>query len=126
MIETYQCPQCKQDFTWDDSRDETRYPCPHCGAEFTPPQPTFPTGSIIGDYETVERIGLGGMGEVYRARQLSMGGREVALKVLQGEFSEDDSYLQRFYREVRTLAQIEHPNVVKAIEVGFDGMRMEL
>jgi serine/threonine protein kinase len=50
-----------------------------------------------------------------------MGGREVALKVLQGEFAEDDSYLQRFYREVRTLAQIEHPNVVKAIEVGFDG-----
>jgi serine/threonine-protein kinase len=121
MIDTYQCPQCHRDFTWDDGRTETRHPCPHCGAEFAPPRPTFPAGSIIGDYEVAERIGLGGMGEVYRARQLSMGGREVALKVLQGEFADDDGYLQRFYREVRTLAQIEHPNVVKAIEVGFDG-----
>jgi len=121
MIDTYQCPECHQDFTWDDRRTETRHPCPHCGAEFTPPRPTFPPGSIIGGYEVAERIGLGGMGEVYRARQLAMGGRQVALKVLQGEFADDDAYLQRFYREVRTLAQIEHPNVVKAIEVGFDG-----
>ncbi|HRR07024.1 MAG TPA: protein kinase, partial [Victivallales bacterium] len=66
------------------------------------------------------RIGIGGMGEVYTAEQISMK-RTVAIKILQPELASDKSYLERFFREVRTLAQIEHPNIVRAIEAGVDG-----
>lgn len=94
--------------------------CPHCKSAMTAPAPPFHRGMMVGDYEIHERIGIGGMGEVYLAEQKSMQ-RLVALKILQEELVKDKAYLERFYREVRTLAQIEHPNIVRAIEAGFDG-----
>ena len=67
-------------------------------------------GAKLGQYEVVESIGAGGMGEVYRARDTKLG-REVAIKVLPEEFAQVKERLDRFEREARLLAQLNHPNI---------------
>jgi Tol biopolymer transport system component len=67
-------------------------------------------GSRVGCYQVVAPIGRGGMGEVYRARDLRLH-REVAIKALPPEFETDHERLLRFEREARLLASLNHPNV---------------
>ena len=67
-------------------------------------------GTKLGPYEVVESIGAGGMGEVYRARDTKLG-RDVAIKVLPEEFARDQDRLDRFEREARLLAQLNHANI---------------
>ena len=66
--------------------------------------------SRIGHYEIVALIGVGGMGEVYRAHDSRLG-REVAIKVLPEDFTADADRRARFEREARTLASLNHPNI---------------
>ena len=68
------------------------------------------SGQVITSYEILNRIGVGGMGEVYRARDKKLG-REVAIKVLPPAFSQDRERLSRFQREARLLAALNHPNI---------------
>ena len=75
------------------------------------------TGTRLGVYEIVEPIGKGGMGEVYRARDTKLG-RDVAIKVLPEELSKNKERLDRFEREARLLAQLNHTNV--ATLYGFE------
>ena len=78
-------------------------------------------GKTIGGYDILERIGQGGMATVYRARQKSMN-RTVALKILPRHLLRDETYLQRFEREVRIVAQLEHRNIVPVHDYGeYDG-----
>lgn len=120
MPELYTCPICGKGFKLDISCEDEYVNCDNCGERLRSPcVATLRSGDIVGDYLIAKRIGIGGMGEVYLAEQRSMM-RSVALKVLNPDLYQDKTYLERFYREVRTLAQIEHPNVVKAIETGFD------
>jgi len=67
-------------------------------------------GSRIGPYEITAKLGEGGMGEVYRARDTKLE-RDVAIKVLPAEFVEDHERLARFEREAKLLAQLHHPNI---------------
>ncbi|HET6349127.1 MAG TPA: serine/threonine-protein kinase, partial [Candidatus Krumholzibacteria bacterium] len=64
----------------------------------------------LGNYEVLEKIGAGGMGEVYRARDARLG-REVALKLLPEHFAADADRLARFEREARLLAALNHPGI---------------
>ena len=75
-------------------------------------------GFRVGHFEVMAPIGAGGMGEVYRARDLDLG-REVALKVLPDELVLDPSRLARFEREARTVAALNHPNILVVFEIGF-------
>jgi len=69
------------------------------------------TGTRVGSYEIVERLGGGGMAVVYRAVQQPLG-REVALKALSPELFQDDGFVKRFETEAKTLAKLDHPNIL--------------
>lgn len=73
-------------------------------------------------YKLTERIGEGGMAEVYRGQDLRLG-RDVAVKVLRPQYVGDQSFLQRFLGEARSLAGFSHPNIVNVYDVGKDGRR---
>ena len=66
----------------------------------------------IGPYEIVGLLGQGGMANVYRAIQPSMERREVAIKVLPATFSQDPAFLERFQREIRLVARLQHPRIL--------------
>ena len=68
------------------------------------------TGQHLGVYQFHERIGIGGMGEVYRARDIRLA-RDVAVKILPREFAAEVDRLARFEREARILASLNHPNI---------------
>jgi serine/threonine protein kinase len=69
------------------------------------------TGTRLGSYEIVERLGGGGMAVVYRAVQQPLG-REVALKALSPELFQDEGFVKRFETEAKTLAKLDHPNIL--------------
>src|ERR1700683_5251600 len=78
---------------------------------------TLIPGSKLGPYEILSPLGAGGMGEVYRARDLRLG-REVALKVLPESFSRDADRLRRFEQEARAVAALNHPNILAIHDIG--------
>ncbi|MCK6447803.1 MAG: serine/threonine protein kinase [Planctomycetes bacterium] len=85
--------------------------------------PRLAIGERVGDFEIVGWIAVGGMGEVYRARQLSLGGRLVALKLLRVD-ARDSKAWKRFDREARILASLHHPHLATAYGAfEFDGSR---
>ena len=69
------------------------------------------TGTRLAQYEIVERLGGGGMAVVYRAVQQPLG-REVALKALSSELFQDEGFVKRFETEAKTLAKLDHPNIL--------------
>ena len=86
-------------------------------------------GTRLGPYEVVALIGVGGMGEVYRARQASLD-RDVALKVLPAAVARDADRLARFQREARVLGRLNHPNIAQVFDLqegdGVTAIVMEL
>ena len=77
-------------------------------------------GRRLGRYEIVSLIGSGGMGEVYRARDVQLG-RDVAVKVLSAKASEDPRRLERFEQEAHAVALLSHPNILDIHDFGVDG-----
>jgi eukaryotic-like serine/threonine-protein kinase len=82
-------------------------------------------GTQVGQYQIIELIGSGGMGEVYRARDTRLR-RDVALKVLPERFSEDEERLSRFTREAQLLASLNHPNIAAIYGIEQSAGRMAL
>ena len=80
---------------------------------------TLNKGDLIGGFVLEERVGRGGMGEVWLAEQRSMK-RKVALKVMYSHFSQNSSFLYRFNKEVKIIANLDHPNIVTAHDAGED------
>lgn len=78
------------------------------------------TGKIIaGRYEVTEKIGTGGMSDVYKAKDMTLG-RNVAIKVLKSEFSADMNFVTKFRTEAQSAAGLEHPNIVNIYDVGSE------
>src|SRR6476661_6851053 len=72
---------------------------------------------VAGRYQVSGRIASGGMGEVYRARDAVLA-REVAIKVLHPQFAHDRGFVERFRREARAAAILNHPNIVGVYDWG--------
>jgi eukaryotic-like serine/threonine-protein kinase len=75
---------------------------------------------IAGKYRLLEHLGAGGMGSVFLCEHISMR-RWVAIKILPFAKAKDPSYLERFYREARAVAALDHPNIVRAHDIDHDG-----
>jgi serine/threonine protein kinase/Tol biopolymer transport system component len=78
---------------------------------------TLAQGTRVDEYEIEALVGSGGMGEVYRARDLRLG-KEVAIKVLPASLSADGDRLRRFEHEARTAAALDHPNILAVYRLG--------
>jgi serine/threonine protein kinase len=76
--------------------------------------------ALAAEYEIIEELGRGGMALVYRARDRHLE-REVAIKVLPFSLAFDAEFVERFQREARTAAQLEHPNIIPIYRVGRSG-----
>ena len=74
-------------------------------------------GRVVGNYEVLAELGRGGMGVVYKAHEMSLQ-RVVALKVLPALLAGDPEFVRRFEREARSVAQLNHPNIVTIYAVG--------
>lgn len=75
--------------------------------------------SELGDFKLLKKLGEGGMGEVYLARQQGLD-RKVALKVLSKQLGKKSTFVERFFREARAMARLDHPNVLKVFAVETD------
>ena len=82
------------------------------------------SGSRLGPYEILGAIGVGGMGEVYRARDTRLG-REVAVKVLPQRFAADPDRLRRFEHEAQAVAALNHPHICQLYDIGPGYMVLE-
>ena len=78
---------------------------------------TITSGSRLGPYEIVSRIGAGGMGEVWRARDSRLE-RDVAIKVLPASLAHDPQFRLRFEREAKAISQLNHPHICQIYDVG--------
>jgi serine/threonine protein kinase len=106
--------------------------CPSCGLDLmaTTPVHAIATGvlqeldlvrdALAAEYEIIEELGRGGMAMVYRAKDRQLE-REVAVKVLPFSLAFDTEFVERFQREARTAAQLEHPNIIPIYRVGRSG-----
>lgn len=127
------CKLCEHEFEADRPSEGERLKCPMCGHEFQDSQATtlddtpapqssallLPDTQVAG-FIVEEKIGVGAMGYVYRARQISLD-RIVALKVLPPAFSERPAFVERFHEESAALSSLNHPNIVTIIERGNVG-----
>jgi predicted Ser/Thr protein kinase len=107
--------------------------CPVCDTPFPNQHATCPTdgavlielrelelGHIVrGKYRTLRKLGQGGMGVVYLAEHLMLGG-QVALKFLAAELSRNPQFIKRFRREARAAYQLRHPNIVEVVDLDQD------
>ena len=144
MADTRNCPECGSVLP----ADAPDAPCPVClmklgleswsekvggrshelAATQIPPPGTFEAPSpdeLAGQFpqfDILEQLGEGGMGAVYKARQLSLD-RLVALKIIKPEAADDPNFAERFTREAKALAQLNHQNIVTVHDFGrVDGL----
>jgi serine/threonine protein kinase len=144
------CHACKKSYNVHHYRPTETYTCKHCAAELSlPAKPVMPSVSdsitmattslrkktgkprtrptvspdlvnLLSGYEIVKRLGQGGMGTVYKARDV-IGGRWVAVKLLAPFLASDEEYVKRFFQEARNLQKLHHPNIVAAYDAGVTG-----
>ncbi len=120
MLVSFSCQHCQGKLEIDAVAIGTRIACPRCGTNIEVPRVKPGPGATVGGFKIHKLIGVGGMGEVYLARQLSLD-RDVALKLFPPDLASDKDRVQRFLNEIRLLARLEHPNIVTAHEAGEDG-----
>jgi serine/threonine-protein kinase len=92
-------------------------PCPRCGQELGTGEDPLLGEVIAGNFLILDLIGVGAMGRVYKAKQLSLD-KEVAIKVLHGHLTHDPNVAKRFQREARAASRLSHPNSLQIIDFG--------
>jgi serine/threonine-protein kinase len=117
------CRACAHEFRVPDSLIGKRVACPHCRRPIEIRAETGSddklVGKELGGCRLVRRLGAGAIGVVYEAEQLSIG-RRVAIKMLSSKAAGDPRVVQRFQRESKLCAQMQHSNVVSVYDCGFE------
>ncbi len=113
------CANCGSQFAVRYVDSGVRVTCPACSSQIYLAALTLQPGTAVGGFEIIEKVGSGGVGDVFLARQISMD-RNVALKVLRPDVSRDTDAVTAFLSEIRAAARMEHPNMVIAYEAGED------
>src|SRR6476659_2239190 len=98
------CLRCKQPI------DSSLEQCPACGERITSFQRTYATRLIDGKYQILDRLGIGGMGEIFKVRHIHLNELRV-IKIMRPNVAADDQGLQRFVQEARTSTMIKHRNL---------------
>ena len=133
---TVKCPKCRTPYPASAATDNGQIKCAQCGTAFAlgdeesrgerKPRATL-VGKTLGGYKILAQIAKGGMGSVYKAKQLALG-RVVALKRLSTRLA-GEQFLQRFLNEARAAAKLSHPNIVQVYDIkqeyGFHFIAME-
>jgi len=144
------CPKCKIQIGAEHFNEGALEACPFCGAEISCVAAEAPSqlldaetvgtdgdtlsigedglcmgtalkaGDTIGGFVLERKIGRGGMGEVWLAEQTSMK-RKVAIKIMYSKYTDNPSFLYRFNKEVKIIANLDHPNIVTAHDAGEEG-----
>ena len=120
MSKTKNCPFCGEEILGIAKK------CKHCGEWLeektivSKASNTTIIGAFASNYEIIEEVGRGGMAIVYKARQKSLD-RIVALKVIPKEFTHDKEFIERFKREARDSAKLNHPNIIHIYDSGEIG-----
>jgi serine/threonine-protein kinase len=98
------CLRCKQQI--DSQYDQ----CPHCGERVTTFQKTYSAKLLDGKYQILDRLGVGGMGEIFKVRHIHLNELRV-IKIMRPNVAADDQGMQRFLQEARTSTMIKHKNL---------------
>lgn len=119
MLVTFNCTHCSAKLRINANAMGSDLSCPECDKDIRVPEMSLGPGFVVGGFLIKHKIGQGGMGEVYLARQLSLE-RDVALKILPSQFTRENSFIVRFLKEVHYQAKMDHPNIVTAFDAGED------
>ncbi|MBN1864123.1 MAG: protein kinase [Victivallales bacterium] len=111
------CYKCEKDVDLVKDPDSNAQLCAICGVILIHSASKLPEGTVIGGFEIESEIGRGGMGIVYKAKQLNLE-RHVALKVLADDLSRDIEFVENFFKEARAAASLNHPNIVQIFDAG--------
>jgi len=98
------CLRCKEQI------DSAAEQCPHCGERVTNFQRTYAARLIDGKYQILDRLGVGGMGEIFKVRHIHLNELRV-IKIMRPNVAADDQGMQRFLQEARTSTMIKHKNL---------------
>src|SRR3989338_6464198 len=110
------CPQCGRKSKFKADSENHQKVCPHCG---------YVLPSQIAHFKLLQIIGSGGMGAVYRGLDTSLE-RHVAVKVMREEFARNPEFVERFLREARAAAALNHPHVAQIYSFGEQRSRYYL
>ncbi len=113
----FNCPNCDQRIGANLSERGNNCNCPNCNCPVVIPPPEVHAGMNIGGFLIKKKIGIGGMGEVWLAEQLSME-RVVALKILSPTLVNDGEFVESFIHEIKIVAKLSHPNILTAYDAG--------
>ena len=114
-----QCESCGEEREVDERMAGSTLACAGCGETIRIPIPDISEGVVLGGFVLEKQLGFGAMGEVWLAHQQTMD-RKVALKLLSREFTMDSQFVDRFLKEVRMSAKMDHPNIITAFDAGCD------
>ncbi|MCU1350744.1 MAG: uncharacterized protein JWO56_3774, partial [Acidobacteria bacterium] len=103
-MSTITCLRCKE------AIDGSVEQCPHCSERVTSFQRTYATRLLDSKYQILDRLGIGGMGEIFKVRHIHLNELRV-VKIMRPNVAADDQGLQRFLQEARTSTMIKHKNL---------------
>ncbi|MBN2449656.1 MAG: protein kinase, partial [Lentisphaeria bacterium] len=119
MLFEFACPSCGSRIEADASVSGRQSNCPQCGGMVAVPEARVDCGATLAGFRLESRLGKGGMGEVFLARQLSVE-RRVAVKVLPPGFATNGEAVHRFLHEGKLAAKLDHHHIVTVFEAGED------